>query len=576
MSETIHPTLALEGFLLVSWWKPLLLLIPFLAWAWVVSAVYDKHAARFHLPRQRWNTFHLIMGLVAALIPLLIPGQLGILAFVLALVLIVVIFAIDLIAYAVVANKDDRVPEAFKIRLDMSKLAEARASKASSKLQAKVALVIKNPKTGVIEPPAKETPEYETRVAAESLYITGIEARASRVDIAPSSKDGAYAVSLQIDGVRQAATPIPAANAVKVIDFWKAAAGLDPADRRRKLTADIKVARDADPPQTVRLTTSGTSSGMRLTLLFDPEGVVKRPIEDLGLLDAQMSELTEIVSESVGVVLLAAPPSSGRTTTLYTILGMHDAYTSNVQTIEIEPQGALEGVRHNAFDPTGDGPEYSTLTRSILRRDPDVLGVAELTDANTAKEIARVDQDRTRVYVGLRADSALTAVQTWAKAVGDLDDAARALHGVLAQRLLRKLCTNCRVAYTPSPEMLKKLGLPSDKVRQLYKKGGQVILKNKNQPETCPVCKGTGYCGQAGIFEVFRVGDEERQMLKAGNLAGLRAEWRKRKLPTLQQAALRKAVEGLTSVEEIMRVMAEPSSKQKKPASPKPQPTDAV
>jgi type II secretory ATPase GspE/PulE/Tfp pilus assembly ATPase PilB-like protein len=576
MPETIHPTLALEGFLLVSWWKPLLLLIPFLAWAWVVSSVYDKHAARFHLPRQRWNTFHLVTGLVAALIPVLMPGQLGILAFVLAFVLMVVVFAIDLIAYAVVANRDDRVPEAFRIRLDMSKLAEARASKASAKLQAKVALVIKHPSKGVIEPPAKDTPEYEIRVAAESLYITGIESRASRVDLAPTGKDGAYAVFLQIDGVRQTGTSMPSATAVKVIDFWKSAAGLDPSDRRRKLTADIKVAKDADPPQTVRLTTSGTSSGMRLTLLFDPEGAVKRPIEDLGLLDTQMTELTEIVSESVGVVLLAAPPSNGRTTTLYTILGMHDAYTSNVQTIEVEPQGALEGVRHNEFDPTGDGPEYSTLTRSILRRDPDVLGVAELTDANTAKEIARVDQDRTRVYVGLRADSALTAVQTWAKAVGDLEEASKALHGVLAQRLLRKLCTNCRVAYTPSPEMLKKLGLPSDMVRQLYKKGGQVILKNKNQPEMCPVCKGTGYHGQAGIFEVFRVGDEERQMLKAGNLAGLRAEWRKRKLPTLQQAALRKAVEGLTSVEEIMRVMSEPSSKQKKPASPKPQPTDAV
>src|SRR5690606_38703295 len=124
------------------------------------------------------------------------------------------------------------------------------------------------------------------------------------------------------------------------------------------------------------------------------------------------------------------------------------------------------------------------------RRDPAVVGVADLPDANTAKEVAKGDQDRTRIYVSLKGDSAMGAIQTWVKAVGDPKQAAAALHGVVAQRLLRRLCPNCRVAYPPPGEMLKKLGVPEGKVQQLFKKGGQVLIKNK--PEVCPMCKGVG------------------------------------------------------------------------------------
>jgi type II secretory ATPase GspE/PulE/Tfp pilus assembly ATPase PilB-like protein len=115
--------------------------------------------------------------------------------------------------------------------------------------------------------------------------------------------------------------------------------------------------------------------------------------------------------------------------------------------------------------------------------------------------------------------------------------------------------------------MLKKLGLPADKIKQLFKKGGQVLIKG-NRPEICPVCKGVGYVGQEGIFEVFRIGDAERALVKAGNFAGLRAELRKRNLPTIQQAALRKAVEGTTSVEEILRVTADQPAAGTRPAAP--------
>jgi type IV pilus assembly protein PilB len=271
-----------------------------------------------------------------------------------------------------------------------------------------------------------------------------------------------------------------------------------------------------------------------------------------------MTELKALTAEEAGVVLVAGLPDGGRTTALYSITRMHDAYTKNVQTVELDQQDTIEGVRQNVWEAAADGPEFSTLVRSILRRDPAVLSVAELPDANTAKEISKADQERTRTYVGIRADGAAAAIATWMKAVGEAEAATKSLQGVIAVRLVRKLCGNCKVAYQPSPDMVKKLGLPPDRVKQLFKKGGQVLIKNK--PEVCPACNGVGYFGQEAVWEVYKFSNEDRALIRKGDLATLfKVEMRKRSIPTIQQAALRKAVDGITSVEELARLSGEGS-----------------
>jgi type II secretory ATPase GspE/PulE/Tfp pilus assembly ATPase PilB-like protein len=161
----------------------------------------------------------------------------------------------------------------------------------------------------------------------------------------------------------------------------------------------------------------------------------------------------------------------------------------------------------------------------------------------------------------MRTDGALNTIATFVKAVGDPELAGSALRGVVAEKLMRKLCENCKVPYQPSAEMLAKLGLPAEKVQKLFKKGGQVLIKNKE--EVCPVCAGTGYQGQVGVFEVYALGEEEQRAIRSADMNALRAALRKKNLPTLQQAALMKAVGGITSVEEVTRVTVP----QKPPAS---------
>lgn len=579
--------LAAEGaskMVLLSLWKPILLLLPVAGWAWIIAKVYDKHAAQFFLPRRKWNLLHMLLGALAValavLLGLVIGSNEG--AFWAGFAAMLVVLTIDIVTYAMVANKDDRVPEKYHIRFNMATIFGEKPKKEDTSGQAKVALAIrsadeKGKYTVVVMPPQAESPEYAIRTAAEQVWMNAIKARASQLDIGPTGKDNQYGVSYLVDGLRVGAEVMPAPNAGQVMNFWKAAAKLDVADHRRKQTGQVQVEQN-ETKRIGRITSIGVQGGMRLTILFDPEQAVTRKQSEMGLLDMQMAELKAIVAEGKGVVLVAAPPDMGRTTTLYAITKLHDAYTTNVQTLELEPQSPLEGVRTNVWDPQkagqegaaggggGGGAEFSTTLRSILRRDPDVVSVAEMPDAATAAEVAKADHDRTRIYVSMRAPDALTAVQMYVKAVGDLRQAAESLHGVVAQRLVRKLCTNCRVAYPPTGDMLKKLGIPEGKIQQLYRKGGQVLIKNR--PEVCPVCNGGGYLGQEALFEVYSIGPEERSLITQGNLQGLRASLRKRPLPTIQQVGLRKAVDGITSIEEVMRVTTDaPAPGAAKPAA---------
>lgn len=568
-SDFVLAALADTKFL-VSFWKPVLLVLPLAGWGWFVSKVMDKHAARFHLPRKEWNLIHLIVALIALAAGFFMPVE-GIAGFFAGFGAMIVILAADIGIFTSLHNKDERVPESHKLRLDFSAMAEAREAKKSAKEAGTVQLKIVSSGGKTAEIPEKETPEYEVRALAEDALIKAVESRARLYEIAPAG-EGVYAVTALVDGVRQLLEKIPAPNAVKIISFWKASAGLDVQDMRRKQIAEITASKGDIWHHQVRLETIGGQAGPKLTLKFNPAKAVQRSYDDIGFLDSQEKVLDEVRKVPGGLILAAAPAGNGLTTLVYGLIGKHDPYTSIVQTIEYDIQAPIEGVMQNKFDPTGSA-EYATTVRSILRRDPNVVGVTDFRDAETAKEIVRADLKRSKVYLAVPTDGALLAIQTLVKYQGSPGDCATALVAVVSQKLARRLCTNCRVPYAPDPALLKKLGLPADKVKQLYKKGGQVLIKNK--PEVCPMCSGGGYFGQVAFIEVFPIGDAEREMIVAQNWNGLRGEFRKRGLPTLQQMGLRRVVEGVTSLEEFSRVTAAPAAAKPAAAAAKPAPKPA-
>ncbi|MDF1809529.1 MAG: ATPase, T2SS/T4P/T4SS family [Phycisphaerales bacterium] len=566
LGTTLSSSLTLgvgETYTLVSWWKPLLILLPFIGWAWMLSTIFDKHAKRFFLGQEKWNAIHMIFGVVALAFAILQPVG-GFAGLAVGFVGTLAILAIDIGIFVVVANKDHRIPEASKLTLDFSEMSQRRDDKKEAKKLGASELTIVGANKMKVMPPDKESTAFAVRIASEEIIINGQNAHASQIDIIPANEN-TYAASMLVDGVRQAGEPIAKADAIQIIDFWKKCAGLDLQDRRRKLSGEVSISSDSISAMTAKLVSSGSKNGMVLSLIFNPSDAVRRSPENLGLLDKQLKELQSWADENVGVVLLAAPSDNGRTTTLYSMLQLHDAYTSNIQTIEYEVEDAIEGVKQIVFDASGDGPDFATLVRSTLRRDPDIVGICELPDMETGQNIANSDLDRSRVYLSLKTDNAIAAIQLYVRAVGDPKLAAKGLRGVVSEKLIRMLCGNCKVGYQPTPEMLKKLGLPEDKIKQLNKKGGQVLIRNK--PEVCPVCNGVGYSGQTGCFGVFPIEDEERKFIAAQDWNGLKTAMRKRSLPTVQQVALRKAVEGLTSLEEVSRVTASSSKKSSRSSS---------
>ena len=251
-------------------------------------------------------------------------------------------------------------------------------------------------------------------------------------------------------------------------------------------------------------------------------------------------------------------------------MSRHDAYTSNIKTLEREIQALIDGVDQAQWDPNNPDVDYATNLQSILRRDPDVVLLASLADNETARIAAAPGLQGPLIYIPQQAKTISEQIRRWVKYVGDLKIAARTLRAVTNQRLVRTLCPNCRHPYQPTPQQLKRMNLPAKKVSQLYRANGKVQVKNKI--ESCPVCGGTGYLGQTGAFEVMMIDDEARRLLVAGDLKGALAYARRNKMIYLQEAALSKVVNGESSIEEVIRVTAPAQSGAETARRPTPDP----
>jgi type II secretory ATPase GspE/PulE/Tfp pilus assembly ATPase PilB-like protein len=553
-----------SAFVLASWWKALIFVAMFAGWGWFVSTVADKHAARFYLPREKWNLVYMVTALLAIAVIVVNPLE-GIVAFLAAVPAVALLLAVPPFMYVQSANKDERVPEEHKLSMNIASWMEARKEAREARKATGVQLAIVKPDGVSMDPPEEGTSEMVVRAAAEKLYIDGIAARAHKIELLPAGEKG-YAVAHTVDGLRTiVGDPLSPQDAMRVIAFWQSASGLEPGERRRQV-GEPDISKGGERHH-LRIITSGGQQGLKLTMVVDPSKSVRRSGDNLGLLPQQRELLNKLVSDGSGVVLLAAPKGMGRTTMLYSVLKMHDAYTSNIQTIELEQQDTLEGIRQNDWSPTGGGPDHATLLRSILRRDPSVVGVAELVDEATAIEAAKGDLEHTRVYLSMPADNALQAVEIFRRALHDNSLAASALRGVVAGKLVRALAKSSREAYVPSPDMLKKLGLSPEKVKTLYRHRTHVEVNKKLVP--CPESGGTGFVGQIGVFEVFGIDADAKAAIEQGDMNALATAFRKQGVPSIQQAAIIRAVEGETSVDEVIRVTVG-SSKSKSASTPKP------
>jgi len=339
--------------------------------------------------------------------------------------------------------------------------------------------------------------------------------------------------------------------AVGVIRALKRLADLDPAETRRPQEGRLQ-AIVAGRTFDLRVQTAGTVRGEQAVVRLRDQAAAEMRLEDLGLGEEQLLALREALDQRPSLVVVSAPKKAGLTTTLHACLRHFDRYVHNVVAFEPEVDVEVENVEHVALDQE-DGPVAAAEVRSRLHLEPDVVVFDALYEPEVARVLLEGAGEGTLV-VGLRAGDATQALARLAQLAGGWEAVAPNLQVVLNQRLVRLLCPECKEAYRPNPEFLRKANLAAQPVDLLFRPPTRTGARG-DQAAACPRCRNHRYVGRTAIFELMRIDEEGRRLLAGGALPDLRAHCRKLGMRNLQDEGLRVVIEGRTSVEEVLRAI---------------------
>lgn len=372
--------------------------------------------------------------------------------------------------------------------------------------------------------------------------------RASQADLVAAGERAG--VRLSVDGVAQKRPPLDREDADTVIDFVKQLASMDVTDRRRPQNGKIAIEAGAVPLD-IMVSTAGTTQGQRMVLKIVQE-VARTNMDDLGLPQDLRDRLAALSDARQGLIIISGPATSGVTSTLYSLLRLQDAFIRQLASLEANPSVDMENVTQVAYEDQADLP----AKLASLLRDPDMVMVDDCQTSQAAKVITAAAAANKLILLGMKADSSLQALAKWVKLTADSrQQAVGLLRAVTNQVLLRKLCPQCREAFRPAKDLLARLNLPAEKIDKFYRPPTKPLTDEKGNPIVCPTCRGTGYYGRTGAFEMLEANDEIRELiLSNAPLQRIKAACRRNKMLYLQEQALRKVIEGVTGIEEVIRV----------------------
>ena len=326
----------------------------------------------------------------------------------------------------------------------------------------------------------------------------------------------------------------------------KAMANMDTSERRRPLDGRWIFEREAGSID-LRINTIPTLYGEDITLRFLPRESQLLNLDRIGLPRNDYNQLLGLLSRPSGLILVTGPTGSGKTTTLYSCLGYLNNGERKINTIEDPVEYAMANARQSQVNPRID-LGFAEILTSILRQSPDVIMIGEIRDPVTAETAVRAANSGHLVLGTLHAPTAAGAIQSMLSLGVHPHFLATSLQGVIAQRLVRMLCTKCKRAF----EMDESL--PTfDEVRRWLEPGeGKVI----HGPQGCPECRMEGYAGRTGVFEVMVISQGIKQMIvQRQPTEVLRQKAVEEGLVEFRQAALLKVARGDTSIEEVFRTV---------------------
>ena len=390
------------------------------------------------------------------------------------------------------------------------------------------------------------TDEEPVKHLVNSLIWQAAKDEASDVHIDPTPRDSI--VRYRIDGVLQQVTVFPRQVHVTVVNRIKVVSRLDiaqkglPQDGRSMV---LIAGRKID----IRVSTVPTVHGEKIVmrLLYQDEKLMQ--LRQLGLAKYILNPYQRMVHSSGGIILVTGPTGSGKTTTLYASLAEIDHEARNVITIEDPVEYKLSGYSQIEVKPKL-GLTFANALRSALRQDPDVIMVGEMRDTETAKIAIQSALTGHLVFSTVHTNSAPATITRLIDMGIEPFLVSSTIVGVLAQRLVRRICPDCRKSYQPHPEQLKELGITEknfSKMKRSFYRG-----------EGCDKCRQTGYRGRIGIHELLKITEGlKNTILKSSDSITIKKQGLKEKMITLRRDGVNKILHGLTTVEEILSITSE-------------------
>ena len=366
-----------------------------------------------------------------------------------------------------------------------------------------------------------------------------IKQGASDIHIEPKEK--ALKIRYRIDGVLFESMNPPHAMHPAIVSRLKIMANLDIAERRLPQDGRIRAimhGRKID----LRMSTLPTASGEKVVLRILDNRSINVALEDLGFSENHFTIWHNQIDQPHGILLVTGPTGSGKTTTLYSSLRCLDGNKLNISTVE-DPVEYHLGQANQTQVYEKIGMSFSIALRALLRQDPDVVMLGEIRDPETARIAVQAALTGHLVLSTLHTNDAPSSITRLINIGVEPYLIAAAVNAILAQRLIRRICPNCREEYQPTDEMMEFIKLQGFEQSKFYKGSG------------CDKCRKTGYFGRAGIHELLLMDDTLRDMVTRNpDVTQLRKYCRERGLVTLRQDGFDKVIKGVTTIDEILRV----------------------
>jgi type II secretory ATPase GspE/PulE/Tfp pilus assembly ATPase PilB-like protein len=383
----------------------------------------------------------------------------------------------------------------------------------------------------------------DSRSAVElvtSVVEGAIRHRATDIHLEPN--DNGLKVRYRIDGRLRQIVDIPRPLVLSIISRIKVLSTLDVTERRHHQDGHFSLS-IGDGAFDFRVSTLPTHRGEKTVIRVLDKSQVMHSLEELGMLPVQCDEVRKWISRPHGLVLVTGPTGSGKTSTLYAALNSINSESKNIVTIEDPVEYRIEGINQVQVD-TNIELGFAEGLRAILRQDPDVIMVGEVRDPETARIAMRAALTGHQVLSTLHTNTAVGAFATLGHMGIDLYTLVSSISGVISQRLLRKLCRDCRKQFTPGPEVLKSLRIEKSARKRMFRANG------------CDECLSTGYRGRSGVFELLPMSDALGEGVLAGkNEAELVAINRAKGFGSMLSNAASRLFEGDTSPEEVLEVL---------------------